>query len=243
MEEKTIYILFAKEPEVGKVKIRLAEEIGPVASARLYKAFLEDILSSLNILRQPFAVAYTPSGAGEYFAAAAGPAAELFSQRGLDLGERMNNAFVRQFAQGYDKVILIGSDIPLLSPEILGEARGALTSHPVVLGPCRDGGYYLIGLRNPMPELFTGIAWGTAQVLRDTVSILRRRRCNYRILPELGDIDFAHDLQQLTAELKSRARTGYFIPKRTRRELSPLSVRVKFLLRNFNKLKLRARPG
>lgn len=219
MGEKIIYILFAKKPEAGKVKTRLAEGIGPDATDRLYKAFLEDILSSLNELHRPFAVAYTPAWAGEYFEEAAGGADELFPQQGDDLGERMNNAFSRQFALGYDRVILIGSDIPLLSPEILEEAREALAEHPAVLGPARDGGYYLIGLRKPVPGLFTGISWGSDRVLRDTISILLRQRCNYRLLPELSDIDRAHDLKQLTAEIKSRARRVYFIPEHTRREL------------------------
>lgn len=219
MEEKTIYILFAKKPEPGKVKTRLAEGIGPAAAARLYQAFLEDIISSLNGLRQPFAVAYTPDGALAYFEEAASSATELFPQEGRDLGERMNNAFVRQFAGGYDRIILIGSDIPLLSPEILEEAQSALEDHPVVLGPGRDGGYYLIGLRKPAPELFTGIAWGSDRVFRATISILRRQRRNYRILPELCDIDWANDLKKLTAELKSRDRTGCFIPEHSRGEL------------------------
>jgi uncharacterized protein len=220
IEEKTTYILFAKKPEAWKVKTRLAEGVGAASAVRLYQAFLEDILFSLNGLHRPFAVAYTPAGAGEYFEGAAGGAAELFPQQGRDLGERMNNAFLRQFALGYDKVILIGSDIPLLSPEILEEARSALTDHPVVLGPCRDGGYYLIGLRKPVEGLFSGISWGSDTVFRDTISILRRQRCNYRILPELSDVDRADDLEQLNAELKSRNRRGHFIPENTRQELS-----------------------
>jgi len=75
----------------------------------------------------------------------------------------MSNAFIRQFSGGYDRIILIGSDIPLLSPEILEEARAAIMDHPVVLGPGRDGGYYLIGLKQPRPELFAGIAWGNRE--------------------------------------------------------------------------------
>jgi uncharacterized protein len=220
MGKKTIYILFAKNPEPGKVKTRLAEGIGPDAAARLYRAFLEDILASLIELRQPFTVAYTPADAGEYFEGSAGGADELFPQKGYDLGERMQNAFLRQFGRGYDKVILIGSDIPLLSPEILEEARQALTDHPAVLGPSRDGGYYLVGLRKSVPGLFAGIEWGSDRVLRDTVSILRRQRCNYRILPELCDIDRSEDLKQLTADIMSRDRTGQFIPEHTRQELS-----------------------
>jgi uncharacterized protein len=220
MGEKITYILFAKKPAVGKVKTRLAEGVGAASAVRLYQAFLEDILSSLKGLDRPFAVAYTPAGAGEYFEVAASGATELFPQQGRDLGERMDNAFVRQFARGYDRVILIGSDIPLLSPDILEEARAALAEHPVVLGPCRDGGYYLIGLREPVPGIFTGISWGGDRVFRDTVSVLRRERCNYRILPELSDVDRAHDLDRLTAELKSRALRGDFIPENTRQELS-----------------------
>ena len=220
MEEKTNYILFAKKPEPGKVKTRLAEGIVVDRAARIYRAFLKDILSSLNELHHPFAVAYTPADAGKYFAQVSGGPSELFSQQGRDLGERMNSAFLRQFMLGYDRVILIGSDIPLLSPDILDEAREVLAEHPAVLGPCRDGGYYLIGLRRPMPELFSGILWGGDRVLRDTVSILRRQRCNYRLLPELSDIDRANDLELLTAELESRDRTGHFIPVRTWQVLS-----------------------
>lgn len=220
MEERSIYILFAKKPVAGKVKTRLAEGIGAAFAVRIYQAFLEDILSSLNGLHRPFAVAYTPAEAGPYFEECATGATEFFPQRGRDLGGRMNNAFLRQFARGYDRVILIGSDIPLLSPEILEEAREALAEHPVVLGPCRDGGYYLIGIRSPVPGVFSGISWGSDRVFRDTVSILRRERCNYRILPELSDIDRAHDLEQLISELKSCDLTADFIPEHTRRELN-----------------------
>ncbi len=220
MEEKSIYILFAKKPEAGKVKTRLAEGIGAAAATRLYRAFLKDILSSLNGLPQSFAVAYTPEDAGGYFKEAAAGAVEIFPQQGRDLGERMRNTFLRQFSSGNGRVIIIGSDIPLLSPDILEEARAALAEHPVVLGPCRDGGYYLIGLRRPVPGLFSGISWGGDRVFRDTVSILRREECNYRILPELSDIDRAYDLKQLTAELKSRVRTGQFIPEHTWQEIS-----------------------
>ena len=219
MKEKTIYILFAKKPEPGKVKTRLAERIGADSAARIYRAFLRDILSSLNSLSSHFAVAYTPAAAGEYFAGIAPAAAELFPQEGRDLGERMENAFFQQFASGYDRVILIGSDIPFLSPDILEEARAALSDHPVVLGPSRDGGYYLIGLRKPVDGLFSDIAWGSDTVFRDTVSILRRQRCNYRILPELYDIDRDQDLKRLIAGIKSREYTGQFIPAYTRQEL------------------------
>ncbi len=220
MEEKTNYILFAKKPEPGKVKTRLAEGIGVAGAARIYRAFLQDILSSLNRLYHPFAVAYTPADAGRYFARISGGPSALFPQQGRDLGKRMERAFLKQFSLGYDKVILIGSDIPLLSPDILEEAREAVAEHPAVLGPCRDGGYYLIGLRRPMPELFSGILWGGDKVLRDTVSILRRQQCNYRLLPELSDIDRAHDLQELIVEIKSRERTDRFIPAHTWQELS-----------------------
>ena len=215
-----IYILFAKKPEAGKVKTRLAEGIGAASAVRLYQAFLKDIISTLNGLDRPFAVAYTPVGAGEYFEGVAGGAMELFPQQGRDLGERMKNAFSRQFALGYDRVILIGSDIPLLSPDILREAREALADHPVVMGPCRDGGYYLIGLRRPVEGIFSGISWGGDRVLRDTVSILRRQRCNYRLLPELFDIDRLDDLKRLNEEILSRTGTGRFIPAHTRWELS-----------------------
>lgn len=222
MKGSDIYILFAREPVPGRVKTRLAADIGPKAAARLYEAFLTDTLACLANLRCPFAVAYTPEEAGGYFKRVASGAADIFPQHGRGLGERMENSFRKFFEQGYKRIILIGSDIPLLSPEILEDARTALKEYPVVLGPARDGGYYLIGLREPVPGLFTGLPWGSDRVLGDTVSILRHHRRGYHLLPELRDIDQDRDLEGLYAELASRDGRGEYIPERTRRELDRL---------------------
>ncbi|MDP8234984.1 MAG: TIGR04282 family arsenosugar biosynthesis glycosyltransferase [Candidatus Erginobacter occultus] len=211
---RIIYLLFARRPEAGEVKRRLAAEIGAKEAAELYSAFLGDILGAVRQSGRPFAIGCTPAAAVDYFRTLAPEAAEVFAQEGGDLGERMAAASDRFFRAGYGRVVIIGSDIPLLSPEILREAGEALKEAPVVFGPCRDGGYYLVGMNGPRPEIFAGIDWGTGKVLGQTIAKLRRGGAGCRLLGELEDIDRGEDLERLAAVL-ARRRPGQYRPPRT----------------------------
>jgi hypothetical protein len=116
------------------------------------------------------------------------------AQVGADLGTRLQNAIAPHFAQGRDRVLVIGIDCPELSVAILQQAQDALTAADVVLGPAADGGYYLIGLRVWEPNLFTGISWGSAQVFAQTQARVRAARLTLATLPTLRDVDEPEDL-------------------------------------------------
>jgi len=123
-----------------------------------------------------------------------GHSAHFLPQGSGDLGERMAGAFAESFRTGSRATVIIGSDCPGLSPGVIAAAFTRLTETPVVLGPARDGGYYLIGLSRLMPELFRGIPWGTHRVLADSLAVLQRQGCKPALLDPLEDIDRPEDL-------------------------------------------------
>lgn len=127
-----------------------------------------------------------------------------------DLGERMDRAFQAAFQEGSRATVLIGSDCPGLAPERLAAAFKLLQAHPVVFGPATDGGYYLIGLTQPVPELFRGVAWGTGSVLTDSMRILRGANLQPALLEPLEDLDRPEDLsawQRLVEKEEADLRT------------------------------------
>lgn len=115
-------------------------------------------------------------------------------QSGGDLGARMSAAFQTSFDLGIDKVAIIGTDCPKLKAEIIAKAFDELIDQDLVLGPAKDGGYYLIGLRRRIPELFDGIKWGTSEVFAETLMIAKNLGLNIAVLPTLADIDRPQDL-------------------------------------------------
>lgn len=121
---------------------------------------------------------------------------QLFSQRGKDLGERMQAA-ITQGLQHFAAVIVVGSDCPFIDEDYIDSAIGALQDSDVVIGPANDGGYVLLGLKQPHPHLFNNITWGTDKVLRETLNMLKRNRQSVALLPALPDIDRPEDLAAL----------------------------------------------
>ena len=120
-------------------------------------------------------------------------------QRGADLGERLASAFAELLAGPGDRAVVMGSDCPDLSPALLGEAFAALGDHDLVLGPVGDGGYYLIGLRRPVPDLFEGVSWGTDRVLAQALERAQRMGLSVATLGMLDDIDTPEDLVRFVA--------------------------------------------
>ena len=123
-----------------------------------------------------------------------GDAFEYRPQGAGDLGKRMNRALAEALDQGFRRVVLVGSDLPDLTPEILLESLAALGRCDLALGPAKDGGYYLIGLSRPAPELFSGVDWGGASVLARTLDKARTAGLSYGLLGELCDVDRPEDL-------------------------------------------------
>lgn len=191
-------IIFAKEPVPGQVKTRLTPPLLPEAACRLYHAFLEDTLDEMGHLPgMSVALAYTPAGARDFFRDLTPAGVRLLPQEGRDLGERQAQALAWGFAAGFDLVLLRGSDTPDLPAAILLEAREQLAANAaqVVLGPSRDGGYYLLGLKAPCPELFAGLAWSTETVLAETLDRARAFSLKVQLLPRWSDIDTIADMK------------------------------------------------
>ena len=185
-------LIFTRNPEPGKCKTRLAATIGERAALDIY-CFL---------LRHTAEVARNLKGADKFVFFSDHPGDGSFwdpvffehcLQEGEDLGDRMLQAFREAFSMGYSEVVLIGSDLYDLSTKDLGAAFRELNSHEVVLGPASDGGYYLIGMKRPIPALFKGKQWGKESVLEDTLADLEG--ISTSLLPIRNDVDRYEDIE------------------------------------------------
>ncbi len=188
-------VVFARQPVAGKVKTRLAAEIGDEAAVRVYEALLEHTLREIDGLASRLMVAEAIENGW-----LPPVAVKIEVQRGGDLGSRLVDAFERQFREGADAVLLIGSDCPGLRRKHLLEAFVLLEEKPVVLGPAADGGYWLIGQRAPGWTVFEGIPWSTSSTLASTRQRLVDLGLEWNELEVLDDIDTADDLRRAQEE-------------------------------------------
>jgi rSAM/selenodomain-associated transferase 1 len=221
-----LFGLFAKQPIPGAVKTRLAEAIGPVAAAELSEAFLRDLIGRFATIadRRWLGISPAAPSAVDWFRALAADRYELWSQPAGDLGARMEAFFTAAFSDGASRVVLIGGDSPTLPREFVDEAFDALGAHDVVLGPARDGGYYLIGVARQLFQLFAGVRWSTAYALDDTAANVRSAGLRLATLAEWYDVDTLDDLQFLQAHLGAL---------RTLDPASPESATEAWLRRHF----------
>jgi rSAM/selenodomain-associated transferase 2/rSAM/selenodomain-associated transferase 1 len=190
-------IVFTRFPEAGCVKTRLIPALGAERAAALHRRLLLRTLRTAEIgcrLSEADLEVHFDGGSEEAFHHWVGDRYICRAQRGGDLGDRMAHAFEGSFEAGCQAAVIIGSDSPGLTPELLVAAFEKLGSSSVVLGPADDGGYYLIGLGRPVPELFRSITWGTGRVLGESIEILARLRITPALLAALGDIDRPEDL-------------------------------------------------
>ena len=187
-----------KYPEVGKVKVRLAQSIGEEAATGLYRAFIQDTLKTVQSLDIPFFVAVYPPESEDQFTQWLGPSYQFFPQKGKNLGQRLQNGFNTMFEKEYQQVIALASDSPDLPIRILQTAVSSLQTHKVVVGPASDGGYYLIGFSREffIPEAFEEISWSTETVFRETLKRIESVTHRINALPEWADIDTKTDLQE-----------------------------------------------
>lgn len=190
-------ILFTRYPQPGRVKTRLIPVLGPEGAARLHRRLTlravrtaETLAASLGALLEIHCADATEAQARHWL----GDRLTICPQAEGDLGRRLASAFARSFQQGAPATVVIGSDCPGLDGRILAEAFARLREDPVVLGPARDGGYYLVGLRQPLPELFSGISWGSARVLAESLAILQKLALKPALLQPLDDMDRPEDL-------------------------------------------------
>lgn len=199
--------IMAKAPRMGEVKTRLVPPLNPEEAARLNGCFLRDLASNIALVCADSAVqgfaAYTPIGQEAVFEDLLPPSFGLLLQRGAELGERLFHAFEDFFAAGFESVCLINSDSPTLPTSVLDSAVRALRAQGdrLVLGEAVDGGYYLIGLKNPHSRLFEEIAWSTGQVSSQTLQRAAEIDLRAVRLPVWYDVDDGESLRLLYAEL------------------------------------------
>ncbi len=196
-------VMMAKAPQAGEVKTRLCPPLSLESAAALYRGFLLDTIAKTTALGTAHPVlSYAPAHAEAFFTAAA-PNWRRQPQAGADLGARMHHCFTQLLGQGYDHVLLTGSDLPTLPLPIFHRAlRLAASSQvDVIIGPSEDGGYYLMGLRAPCPALFANMTWSTSEVLAETVRRATALGLHIAYLPTWYDIDTPADLTRLRAAL------------------------------------------
>ncbi|MEQ9188526.1 MAG: TIGR04282 family arsenosugar biosynthesis glycosyltransferase [Cryomorphaceae bacterium] len=195
MTDNDRLIIFVKNLEKGRVKTRLAADVGDEKALKIYHKLLlytREITKQLNADK---AVYYSEGIDNNDLWDNMNFSKHL--QQGTDLGERMQNAFAEAFAQGKQRVIIIGSDCLELETYMIKEAFAVLENNDVVLGPAKDGGYYLLGMKKFLPTLFEDKEWSTPDLLMDTILDLKKMNAKYYLLKTLNDIDTAADLEGL----------------------------------------------
>lgn len=191
---KSALIVFQKNAIPGKVKTRLANSIGEHQALQIYQwltSKTHQMLSELEVDKFIFYSDFIPSDSGEGL-----KNCHSEVQSGANLGDRMSRAFEVMFAKGFDQVVIIGTDCPELSSTEIKEAFSLLNSSPIVFGPAKDGGYYLLGSNRFIPELFQDIPWSTDVVLELSMQKAHSLNLDFKLLKILSDIDTLADWEQ-----------------------------------------------
>lgn len=201
-------LVVAKQPVPGRAKTRLCPPLSPIQAAELYECFLRDTLDVMrrvpNVQR---VVCYLPDEAREYFSRLA-PDMEQTRQRGESLGERLDHLLTAALAGGSARAAVIGSDSPNLPEDYVARAFDQLSEADVVLGPTQDGGYYLIGMKQPQPLLLRQVQMSTSHVLADTLALAQALDLSVSLLPAWYDIDTIEDLYRLECEINKKIING-----------------------------------
>lgn len=222
----TALIVFAKAPVAGQVKTRLCPPLTPDEAASLHGSLVLDLLERCHTLKGCDRIlAGAPTPDHPFFGAMkARFKIPIWEQVGDDLGGRMAHAFQSALGSPYQSAIIIGTDIPGITASLITTASKSLQDHDMVLGPTVDGGYYLIGLRAPVPELFEHIPWSTDTVFSLTQEKAKAMGLSLKILPMLPDLDTIEDLQSFIQESKDRKNQTF--SSRTKNVLLELEKRV-----------------
>lgn len=186
-----LIIVFTRNPEIGKVKTRLAKTIGDTSALNIYKFLLEHTEKVISKIVCDKAIYYSVKVRDNDIWN--NSIYQKHQQEGEDLGIRMLNAFKSGFENNYEKIVIVGSDLYDLKPKHIEEAFHKLDNHDVIIGPAEDGGYYLLGMKKSHPEVFKNKAWGTETVRKNTLNDLENE--SVFLLEELNDIDTYDDLK------------------------------------------------
>lgn len=201
---KKILVVMAKKPEKGKVKTRLCPPLSQEQAMNLYRNFLLDKIEQVSRVKNVLPVlAFTPKSAEKFFREIVPKNFELMPQNGLDLGERLANVFKELFSDNFEQIVIIGSDLPTLPTSYLEKSFFLLNKIDIdiVLGPCYDGGYYLIGLKSFISSLFEEISWSTSKVYDETIKRIEISDLRLATLPVWYDVDSMDDLKRLIKEI------------------------------------------
>ena len=191
MNSKNLLLIFTRNPELGKAKTRLAKTVGDETALEIYKFLLQKTQSITKKIAADKAVYYSVKVRENDIWDAT--IYQKHQQKGGNLGIRMHNAFQESFNTGYQKVLIIGSDLYDLTPKIIEEAFIQLDKHDVVLGPALDGGYYLLGMKKLHEQIFKNKKWGTETVRKDTLKDLQDKKVF--LLETLNDVDVYEDIK------------------------------------------------
>ncbi|MFM9908073.1 MAG: TIGR04282 family arsenosugar biosynthesis glycosyltransferase [Chitinophagaceae bacterium] len=191
---KEALILFVRKPELGRVKTRLASSIGEKGALLIYNKLLNHTKEISSISRAHKFIFYTEQIERNDLWEGADFSKRV--QNNEDLGCKMKAAFKEVFNLGYQKVVIIGSDCLELTTEIINDAFQKLEATELVIGPAKDGGYYLLGMKEIENRLFNNIAWSTGTVYAETLEKIRILEKTYSVLPLLSDIDTVDDLSE-----------------------------------------------
>jgi rSAM/selenodomain-associated transferase 1 len=198
-------VIMVRSPHDKQVKSRLAATLGEGFATNFYRCCTEHIVQETGLIRSPVQrhVFYT-TGDEDAVRHWLGHRFHFAPQGEGALGERLEHIFATVFSQGAERAVVIATDVPELSRDIMNEAIAALDSADLTIGPCRDGGYYLLGMKSPHPELLGDIPWSTERVYEETVRRVRAGGLSLHVLPVLRDIDTENDLREWLA-----SRTGH----------------------------------
>jgi hypothetical protein len=221
-------LVFAKVPRPGRVKTRLTPVLSPAEAARLYTAFLRDTIRQVRQLEVDVRLYLAPP-LPEGGVDALPTDVRLYEQRGDGLGERMRRAVRETLDDGYDQVVLLGSDHPTLPVSFLREAFGALEEPAsICVGPTEDGGFYLLGTNAVYPQLFEEMSYSHSEVFADTLARAGRTDAGLAVLPPWYDVDRPADLRRMLSDLDE----GTAEAPNTRRIADQLELRDRLLSRS-----------
>ncbi|MBI5826441.1 MAG: TIGR04282 family arsenosugar biosynthesis glycosyltransferase [Deltaproteobacteria bacterium] len=208
---KDALAIMLKAPVPGNVKTRLSPPFTPVEAAGLYRCFIEDVfIKAAGLKGVDLYAFYAPEGGGADALGGVVPSGvSSFPQEGGDLGARMRNVFKSLFDKGYKKVSIIGTDSPDMPVEYIRGAFTLLDEAGLVLGPARDGGYYLIAMNSLFETVFDGISWSTGAVLEQTIEKAEQASIAFTLLPVWHDIDTFEDLALLRASAGAPVSSNY----------------------------------
>jgi uncharacterized protein len=197
-------LIFYRNPQIGKVKTRLAKTVGDEKALAIYlhlathtRAITQELECDKIVYYSDF-VDTEDAWQNSSFE-------KKIQKKGKDLGEKMMDAFAKAFNTGYSSVCIIGTDCYELSSEIIDQAFQQLKTHDAVIGPAKDGGYYLLGMNKLISQLFQNKTWSTSSVANDTMNDFKRLGLSFAMLPSLTDVDEEKDLPISSSRISSES--------------------------------------